>query len=475
MKATRTMLSALSVAVALAAGHCLAAPSYADPQVSLVMTPQKVAQAQEIDAYTLGVMAYTWGYPLVRLERILREYIDVPANKPPTSYRAPLNRIGWATALSTPADKDMPTANNDTLYMSAVVRLDEPYVLSVPDTADRYYVINVFDMYHDLEHYIGRRATGTGAGRFALVPPGWQGTLPEGVKALPVSTDKLWLWGRLHIRQGEDLAPVLALQEGFELRPLSQLGKAGYQAPKEELPPLPSIEGDDLGFFTHLGYAMQHNRIKTVDAALAGQLQRIGLSAEHGFDRSRLTAEQLRGLKRALADGPLVAGKATMTSTVLRNGWNVAMVNEFGYDYPGRSVMAGAYLGGNLAEEAVYPIRFTDDRGRPLDGQHPYRLTFAKAPPVGAFWSLTLYNAGDKMLVDNPIGRYKIGSDTPGLQVAADGSISIPIQHDQPRSEDKANWLPAPKGAFYLLLRLYQPDAAILDGRYALPQVSRVQ
>ncbi|SDK44279.1 Uncharacterized conserved protein [Pseudomonas delhiensis] len=475
MNRSRPFLSALALAVALGAGPSQGAEAFADPQISLVMNPQKVAQAQEIDAYTLGVMAYTWGYPLVRLERVLRTYTQVPANKPPTSYRAPLNRIGWATALSTPADKDMPTANNDTLYMSAVVRLSEPYVLSVPDTADRYYVINVFDMYHDLEHYIGRRATGTGAGRFALVPPGWQGTLPEGVKALPVSTDKLWLWGRLHIRQGEDLAPVLALQEGFDLRPLSQLGKAGYQAPKEELPPLPSIEGDDLGFFTHLGYAMQHNRIKTVDAALVGQLQRIGLSAEHGFDRSRLTAEQLRGLKRALADGPLVAGKATMTSTVLRNGWNVAMVNEFGYDYPGRSVMAGAYLGGNLAEEAVYPIRFTDDRGKPLDGQHPYRLTFAKAPPVGAFWSLTLYNAGDKMLVDNPIGRYKVGSDTPGLQVAADGSISIPIQHAQPMGEDKANWLPAPRGGFYLLLRLYQPDAAILDGRYALPQVSRVQ
>ena len=54
----------------------------------------------------------------------------------------------------------MPTANNDTYYMSAVVELDEPYVLSVPDTHDRYYVINVFNMWQELQHYIGRRATG---------------------------------------------------------------------------------------------------------------------------------------------------------------------------------------------------------------------------------------------------------------------------------------------------------------------------
>ncbi|MNN29306.1 hypothetical protein D3C81_1429040 [compost metagenome] len=120
------------------------------------------------------------------------------------------------------------------------------------------------------------------------------------------------------------------------------------------------------------------------------------------------------------------------------------------------------------------PIRYTDAEGKPLSGANRYRITFDKAPPVGSFWSLTIYNAGSKLLVDNPIARYKVGSDTPGLQVGADGSFSIPIQHEQPQGAEKASWLPAPKGDFYLLLRLYQPGETILNGEYVLPQVKRI-
>ncbi|CAD5108418.1 DUF1254 domain-containing protein [Zestomonas carbonaria] len=474
MKPLKTLIATLVAASAVCSAHALAAAPYPDPLITTVMNAENSVKAREAEAYALGVMAYSWGYPLVRLERIIREYIDVPADKPATSYRAPLNQIGWATELSTPADKDMPTANHDTLYMSAVVNLTEPYVLSVPDTADRYYVVNVFSMYHDLEHYIGRRATGTQAGRFAIVPPGWQGTLPAGVKALAATTDKVWLWGRLHVTPGEAMEPVRALQAGFDLRPLSQLDNASYVAPPATLASLPAIEGNDLGFFTHLGYAMRHNQLKPGDEALVGQFERIGLTWEHGFDQAKLAPEQVKGLKRALEDAPLVAGKETAAASVLRNGWYMTLVTEFGFNYPGRALMSGPYLGGNLAEEATYPIRYTDAEGKPLDGTNRYEVAFTKAPPVGAFWSLTIYNADDKMLVANPIGRYKVGSDTAGLRIREDGSFSIPIQRDEPQGADKANWLPAPKGNFYLLLRLYQPNEAILDGTYPLPQVKKM-
>ena len=152
-----------------------------------------LAKGLEADGYQLGISAYVWGYPLVRMERLAREYTDVPSPKPDTSYRAPLNQIGWAQELATPAAKDMPTANNDTYYLSAVVTLDEPYIITVPDTNDRYYVIDVFNMWQELEHYIGRRTTGTKAGRFAIVPPGWNGQLPPDVKRLDVTTNKVWL------------------------------------------------------------------------------------------------------------------------------------------------------------------------------------------------------------------------------------------------------------------------------------------
>ena len=155
-----------------------AADDYPDALLATPVAPTILAQGAEADAYAQGIQAYVWGYPLVRMERVARQYTDVPPNNPPTSYRAPLNQIGWARELATAASKDMPTSNNDTFYMSAIVDLTEPYILSVPDTNDRYYVVDVFNMWQELEHYIGRRTTGTAAGNFALVPPGWKGSFP---------------------------------------------------------------------------------------------------------------------------------------------------------------------------------------------------------------------------------------------------------------------------------------------------------
>jgi hypothetical protein len=163
----RIASSFLLVATCFLYAPTASAETFEDKLVSTPGTPEVIAKGLEEDGYQLGISVYTWGYPLVRMERVIREYTTVPSPKPATSYRAPLNQIGWATELATPEAKDMPTANNDTFYMSAVVRLDQPYILSVPDTHDRYYVINVFNMWQELEHYIGRRTTGTTAARYA--------------------------------------------------------------------------------------------------------------------------------------------------------------------------------------------------------------------------------------------------------------------------------------------------------------------
>ncbi|GJG95865.1 hypothetical protein CBA19C6_15270 [Cupriavidus pauculus] len=107
------------------------AKDWPDPLLETAGTPENVAKGNEYDAYQLGLAAYVWGYPLVRMERVAREYTDVPNPKPSTSYRAPLNQIGWARDLATPSALDMPTANNDTTYLSAMVDLSrEPYILS---------------------------------------------------------------------------------------------------------------------------------------------------------------------------------------------------------------------------------------------------------------------------------------------------------------------------------------------------------
>nr|WP_210210058.1 DUF1254 domain-containing protein [Rhizobium grahamii] len=393
----------------LLSASVLAADTFEDKLLSTPTSPEVTARGFEADGYQLAISAYAWGYPLVRMERVARQYTDVPSPNPPTSYRAPLDRIGWATELATPDAKDMPTANNDTFYMSAVVRLDQPFILSVPDTNDRYYVVNVFNMWQELEHYIGRRTTGTKAGKFAIVPRGWNGTLPAGVTRLDVTTDKVWLWGRLHISQGEAVPPVLALQKEFKLEPLD-----ASKEKAEALEPLPPIKGDDLGFFKHLAFALKDNKIKPADEALFAQFARIGLTKD-GFDPSKLPAQTRKGLLRGLADAPSVVVSSLAGTTLNRNGWTWGTgLDSFGFNYPLRAMVAGAYLGGNGEKEAMYPLRATDSDGKALSGTNHYVIKFDREPPVGAFWSLTMYNDADKMLVPNAIHRYKIGGDTKG-------------------------------------------------------------
>jgi hypothetical protein len=449
-------------------GSMAATPTYPDELLTTPGTPEVVAKGLEADGYALALSAYTWGYPLVRMERVMREYIDVPSPKPSTSYRAPLNQIGWATSLATSDAKDMPTANNDTYYMSTVVNLTEPYVLTVPDTRDRYYVVDLFSMWQELEHYVGRRTTGTKAGKFLIVPPGWKGTVPAGMKRLDVSTNKVWLWGRLQVKQGEDTAPVLALQKQFSVAPLSK------KTSTATLPALPDIGADEFGFFKHLAFALQTTDIKPADKALFAQFERIGLS-KGKFDPSKLSDATRKGMARGLKDGPSVAVASLVSTSSVRNGWNwVTGLDSFGYDYPLRALIAGPYLGGQGEREAMYPIRYTDSEGKELNGANRYVVKLSSAPPVDAFWSLTMYNADDKMLVPNELNRYKVATDTQGLKTAADGSITIPIQASKPEGENAANWLPAPKGGFYVILRMYQPKQEVLNNTWQMPQLVKV-
>ncbi|RKG39307.1 DUF1254 domain-containing protein [Acinetobacter rongchengensis] len=461
----------LSTAPALISSNLLAAPSssYPDPLLTTPINPDAINEGLEIDGYTQGVQAYIWGYPLVRMERIIREYIDVPNPKPATSYRAPLNQIGWAREVATDTAKDMPTPNNDTAYMSSVVKLDEPYILTVPDTNDRYYVVNVFNMWQELEHYIGRRTTGTKAGKFALVPPGWKGTIPAGITRLDVKTDKVWLWGRIRIAQGENLTKVHKLQDQFKLTPLS--GKPKLDA---KLDPMPAIGNDPLGFMTHLAFALKYNKVPAADEAMFAQFSRLGLTKD-GFDETKMFPDEKKGLLKGLEDGPKAVVSAFPYSSSVRNGWNWATgMDNFGFNYPLRSLITGPYFGGNGQKEAMYPIRYIDSEENVLTGANNYSIHFTKAPPVNAFWSVTIYDADTKMLVSNPINRFKVGSDTKGLKINSDGSIDITIQNQKP-ANTAANWLPAPKGNFYLILRLYQPTEEVLSGQYALPQVVRMK
>ena len=359
-------LAATIMAAAFWAGAA-AADDYPDALLTTPVMPEILAQGAEADAYAQGIQAYVWGYPLVRMERVARQYTDVPANNPPTSYRAPLNEIGWARELATAASKDMPTSNNDTFYMSAIVDLTEPLSSRFPTrtTAIMSSTSSTCGRSSSITLAAARRARA--AGNFALVPPGWKGELPAGVTRLDVATDKIWLWGRLRLTQGEAVAPVLALQKEFRLTPLSAFGRADAKPQTAAAPAAARHRGDEFGFFTQLGAAVKANAIKPADEALFAQFARIGLTRD-GFDPSKLDAARRKGLMRALQDGPSVAISAFQSAAVQRNGWSWATgLDDFGFDYPLRALVSGPYLGGQGEKEAMYPLRYTDSAGKVAD------------------------------------------------------------------------------------------------------------
>lgn len=220
---------------------------------------------------------------------------------------------------------------------------------------------------------------------------------------------------------------------------------------------------------------LKDNPVKPGDAALAAQFQRIDLTPGD-FDEAKLSEPQRKGLIQALKDAPLVAIASSATNMETRNGWSYARgLDDFGYDYALRAMVAGPYLGGQGEKEAVYPMAATDSTGTQLSGAHDYLVTFKSPPPNDAFWSLTMYDAKTKMLITNPINRYKVGSDTPGLKIDADGHFEILISEDKPRGDYAANWLPAPKGDLYVILRVHRPQETVMSGTWSLPTITRIK
>ncbi|MCE2572382.1 DUF1254 domain-containing protein [Motilimonas eburnea] len=461
-----------TISLAIALSCAFAVPvSYADTQ-GISLNP--IQQALHDEAYNLGLSAYLWGSTLVRMEQISRQYTDVSESQADTSYRGPLNKFGHARRLSTPDDTDMPTANRDTLYSSAVLDISlEPIVLEVPAVTDRYYVINMFDMWHNLFQYVGTRETGSLAKQFLIVPPGWQPNqnIPRELSVIEAPTTKVWLWGRTQVMGEHDYVKAHGVQDQYKLTPLGEYITGQPSKVEPALSPRPGLASDPLRFYVELGAYLADNPVNERQKAMLGQFAKIGLT-EQGFDASKLSDATKKALVNALKEGRkiVMAQQANPANLEMKDGWVYTFaLDTFGDDNAMRSLIAHPYLGGQGPKEAIYPMAAVDAKGNPLTGANDYVMTFDQEPPVGSFWSVTVYDSQSKMLVDNPIDRYSI-SNLSDLTKNADGSFSLHLSHQEPQNKTQINnWLPTPKGRFYVLTRLYIPGKEILNMDWTVP------
>lgn len=451
----------------------------------------KVQQdAKELEALETAKDAYIYAYPLMTMEMTRRVSTNVAE---PAGTFAPMGQFAKLREYPNASFTTVTAPNADTLY--TVVWLDvskEPWVVSIPDLKGRYALFPMLDGWTTVFQVPGKRTTGTGAQKYAITGPGWNGTLPAGVTEYKSPTGLVWLLGRIYCAgTPEDYKAVHALQDQMAAVPLSSYGKPYTPTPgtvdssidtktavREQVNAM-----DGVSYFKLFAELLKTNPPTADDAPMVAKLAKIGIVPGRDFDPSKLEPGVAAGIAKAPKPAQdkiaawmkesLVAGDAK-----LENGWTfTTKTGIYGTNYLQRALITWFGLGANRPEDAVYPTSEGPKIVEKYNGANKYVLHFDKGqmPPVNGFWSVTMYNA-KYFFVDNPLNRYDV-SQRNKFKTNADGSTDIYIQADSPGKDNESNWLPSPKDDFVLMMRLYWPkekDPTILNGSWKIPEVKKV-
>jgi hypothetical protein len=432
------------------------------------------------EAHAIALEAYVYFYPLLTMDITRKQFTNIEPGK--EFGKGPMNMFVSVPAYP-PADfKGVVRSNFDTLYSIAWLDLRrEPMVVSAPDTAGRYYLLPMLDMWTDVFASPGSRTTGTQAGNFLVTPPSWTGTVPDGFTRIQAPTPYVWIIGRTQTNGPPDYDAVHKIQAGYKVTPLSQWGKPLApptvkidQSVDMKTPPKTQIDAMPAAkYFSYAAALLKEIPPHITDQPIIARMQRLGIEPGRNFDFASLDP----ALQKALVGVPEEAQKLMKwkmpTLARVVNGWsmNTDTMGAYGNYYLKRAIVTQFGLGANLPEDAIYPLNLSDEAGKPLDGANKYSIHFDKTalPPVAAFWSITLYDA-EGFQVANVLNRFTLSSWMP-FKYNADGSLDLYVQPDSPGKHDEANWLPAPRGAFNLAMRLYAPKSDALTGKWNPPPV----
>jgi hypothetical protein len=434
------------------------------------------------EAKEIAVEAYVYGYPLVTMEMTRRVITNV---EKPEGTHAPMANLIRLREYPNAKFRDVTAPNADTLYTTAFVDVaKEPWVISIPDAHDRYYLFPMLDAWTDVFQVPGKRTTGTGQQKYAITGPHWKGSLPAGVKEYKSPTSLVWILGRIYCTgTPEDYAAVHKMQDEVALVPLSSYGKkytppAGKVDPSIEMKKPVRDQVNELSteaYFNLVAELMKDNPAYSEDAPMVSKLKSLGIVPGEKFEPSKLGDETAAELK----DVPKLGFEKIMghfkNAGVDDNGCTfTTKAGLYGNDYLQRAFVTAIGLGANRPKDAVYPTSETGEDGKPYLGTNKYVMHFNKGemPPIDGFWSLTMYNE-QMFFVDNPLSRYTL-SERNTLVKNDDGSVDLYLQRENPGKDKEANWLPAPEGRFIPMLRLYWPQEkspSILNGSWKPPAI----
>jgi hypothetical protein len=452
-------------------------------------TPSQLAPATgsastltQDQARAIAVDAYVYFYSLITMDVTRKHFTNIEAGK--EFGKGPMNMFVNVPAYP-PADfKGVVRTNFDTLYSIAWLDLTrEPLVVSAPDTAGRYYLLPMLDMWTDVFASPGWRTTGTQAVDFLVTPPGWSGKAPDGLTPIAAPTSYVWIIGRTRTDGPADYSAVNAIQAGYKVTPLSRWGKVPEpvtvkidQTVDMKTPPMVQVDTMPVGtYFAYAAELLKLHPPHVTDQPIIAQMKGIGIEPGKSFDISGLDSEVRKGVEAAPAEAQQLMKWKVPTIARVANYWsmNTDTMGVYGNYYLKRAIVTQLGLGANLPDDAIYPLNLADETGKPLDGANRYTIHFEKGatPPVRAFWSLTLYDS-DGFQVGNALNRFAVSSWMPFVY-NADGSLDLYFQTDSPGKDKEANWLPAPKAPFNLTMRLYSPESDALTGKWNPPPIKK--
>lgn len=493
---------------------------YTDPQNFSFLAQAKMGAIVEV------ADAYIYAFPLV-LTYVTGENLSNDSNSDLADDGqtvVPTNQLNHVTQFPDASWTDVVAINTDTLTTWSCMDLTaEPMVLHLPamDNApsgdgDRYYLIPFYDPWTNVHYTIGSRTTGNTARDYALVGPDWQGQLPDGIIRIDSPYNYTWMAARIYCAGGDDVANVNKLQQQFDLRPLSAYGLDSYSPPKIKknpagdayIPPSQRILAmDAVSYFDTFKKLLVIIPPQPEDHAMANKLWRLGMYRGKDFDPDKLDPIIASVLDIGVSIGRSMIQRVSSEIPMV-NGWKIANSEKFytgayGTNYLYRAFVALIGFGAVLTDDALYPNAETDSAGNPLTNLNNYRIHFepGQLPPVNAFWSLTIYNRNrffvDEINLPDPSVPtcYSIHNvDVQNSHYNADGSLDIYITTYANREADVpdgALWLPSPtpgnerfqpvgsqglssatdKAPFSIALRLFWPDAGVMDGEWAPPLI----
>lgn len=459
---------AVTTLATLVAGCASTSPDRASPAMHDAPTaPPTPAEAR-------AIAKEAWLYAYAPLQGYKTMY-NQTQNHDFAGYVGGFDRFRHYARLNTPSDTDIVTPNNDTPYSWAWLDLRaEPIVVSLPAVpAPRYFVNQWFDLHTHNFAYTGVRATGRGAGNYLFVGPRWKGEVPKGItKVFRAETDFIGTLTRTQLDGPDDIAAMQAVQAKYTLTPLSKFAGTPTPAPAPTIawPRWDEEKAMGIGSIEYLNFLLQFMPVVPSEEAMFARFARIGIGAGRRFDAAKLDPALRAAIEEGMAESARELQAKALAQSSSKGFFGTR--EELGSDYLVNRSM-GAMLGiyGNSIEEAVYASQQTGPDGKVLDGSKHWVLRFEPGalPPCNEFWSITMYGLPDRLLIENPIGRYSVGDRTEGLRKGADGSLEIYIQHDRPEGARAANWLPAPKGPFFFVARFYGPRPELIEGKWTLP------